>query len=206
MEFLINFIEDFRYLIKNNNSNEDIIKQNLSNKDGEKYELLKKMSSDYIEAKNIFINNLKSLNIDIIYKYNKYVKKFSIGDKSIEIGFIIEFYNIDNIFNLIKDNLKKQNNFNNFEEILYNTIYHMDKVYINLNKYIHIINLNINLIHLTKILTEKEDDTICNICMNEVDNKLYINIETCKICSFKYCNNCIKMIDKCSACNNYFSI
>ena len=80
----------------------------------------------------------------------------------------------------------------------------MDKVYINLDKYIHIINLNMSLIHLTRILTEKEDDTICNICMNDIDNKLYVDIKTCKICSFKYCSNCINMIDKCSACNNYF--
>ena len=196
--FIYAFVDKLKLIVKN--------KLTLNIDNDEMHDFLKDISDKFLYSKKKFHDNLKKLDIDYISVNNTNPNTFNKGDKMIEICFIIELEDSNEIISFIEKNLKKQNiqlfDLEIIEQMEY-VFAMVDKFIIISDKFIHLLNLDIGIIHLRKIIKDYEEESqICDICFDDVGDKLYINLKSCNKCSFRYCNKCLEIIKNCSSCND----
>lgn len=151
----------------------------------------------YYDKKQVFLTNLKKLNIECIQVNNNLPKIFKKGDETIEVGFILEFERVDDIFIFI--NHTHNIGFidmDDYVDIVFNNLY---KVIINTDYSFIIRKMDGSFIHLKNMINEPTNELECNICFQEV-HEHNNEIIGCKICSFQYCKTCLNKLSKCASC------
>ena len=158
----------------------------------------------FCNQKKTFIDNMKKLNVEIIYIKKPNPKVFQKGDTKIEVNIILE-NDIDTIFEILKYYLLKSNKLDD-NIVLEDYIFEFLNIAILcVNNEFLFRNLNGNFIHLKNALIEQEGYNECIICMDNVNDNKFLSLVNCPKCSFICCGECYKKLKCCSSCNLPFN-